>query len=706
MEHADSKPAMATTAMKARTFDRIDSALGQSLGDVETSPEPPASLLLSPASPNAKFQPTIICLPTADAALPPARENGIVIKSMCQTDNHGHSSKCRVVGPHSHGPDSACCLTPFTTQSKVPEDASASAARPAPYPLQLQTRNSISHNVSEQLQEAPRTCWGKCQSPFCPNEAAHSGFCEAHFNLSPRIDSGCCGWNRPHAREFARIRRSSDIIWVHGTRQVDLQRVLGFPPPERTEDDRQFREHLEESSPKHIGDGFNMDSVWGLVETCSRDSSAYAALTKKDILRSEALQEASNEKLKVSLHLQTQISLLTLSLADKFGTEAAARVKKQLLNHLEAAKATVDLELAELDQKLRDTAKQAKQTVQNQLLYDFDPATTIAVATRKKAQADKKAEENEKMKLWWHSATPLTVRKEEAKGSGGCVGPNEASLDRASSPDTPDKSPDMPYKIINHVKVPSWFTVLDAKGTVKVVGEGQRARFEDFMSHLQRLHTDMTAEQNEPVKKPSQKEWHDANNAWPYDHWRRHGGWWTCRSGEDASEAERRCRTCHKRSIPARSSQTRARTRQSAASSGEASQSTASQTKWPATATEDYKNLISVIEKAMNEVLEEDKKALKARMKLRPDSQPKQRNQDQDKTQRANTFIIGPDDPAYSPPREGRFKTVVRQLTAMQLDSGPGRQMTQHTHRVEKDNSNPQCGNGLLCSSSSEPRHH
>ncbi|KAL2153143.1 hypothetical protein VTH82DRAFT_4298 [Thermothelomyces myriococcoides] len=99
--------------------------------------------------------------------------------------------------------------------------------------------------------------------------------------------------------------------------------------------------------------------------------------------------------------------------------------------------------------------------------------------------------------------------------------------------------------------VPGWFTILDAKGTVKLRGTTPMDRLKEL---LQILGTSFNAAREEqwvdelrPKRHAWRKQYHEPDSAWPNALQRSRGGWWACRSGPDASPAERSCKLCHQR---------------------------------------------------------------------------------------------------------------------------------------------------------------
>ncbi|KAL2267540.1 hypothetical protein VTJ83DRAFT_4817 [Remersonia thermophila] len=99
-------------------------------------------------------------------------------------------------------------------------------------------------------------------------------------------------------------------------------------------------------------------------------------------------------------------------------------------------------------------------------------------------------------------------------------------------------------------KVPVWFPALDAKTPVNLHGATPLDRFKDLMRLLGEL-SDLAREEeltaaSQMRKRAWNKEYHEPHPGWSSDIRRENGGWWACRSDDDAPVAKRQCRLCHK----------------------------------------------------------------------------------------------------------------------------------------------------------------
>ncbi|KAI1377565.1 hypothetical protein F4677DRAFT_40745 [Hypoxylon crocopeplum] len=97
------------------------------------------------------------------------------------------------------------------------------------------------------------------------------------------------------------------------------------------------------------------------------------------------------------------------------------------------------------------------------------------------------------------------------------------------------------------LQIPDWFPVLDTSDKLYLEGTGLSARWNSLLQRIDTLEKRIEDEKmREMAKKPTwDKEWHDPSPRWKFPHQRKNGGWWKCRSGPDAPDAERMCHRCH-----------------------------------------------------------------------------------------------------------------------------------------------------------------
>ncbi|KAF3062158.1 hypothetical protein GL218_04015 [Daldinia childiae] len=110
-----------------------------------------------------------------------------------------------------------------------------------------------------------------------------------------------------------------------------------------------------------------------------------------------------------------------------------------------------------------------------------------------------------------------------------------------STSDAPLSGP--PTSSRRNLHIPEWFEHFK----MPLKGRNREARWNDLLSRIYTLETKIRhgSDDEASEKSPWDKKWHEPNKKWPFAHRREHGGWWKCRSGRDAPEAERRCWLCH-----------------------------------------------------------------------------------------------------------------------------------------------------------------
>ncbi|KAI1470822.1 uncharacterized protein F4812DRAFT_280166 [Daldinia caldariorum] len=94
--------------------------------------------------------------------------------------------------------------------------------------------------------------------------------------------------------------------------------------------------------------------------------------------------------------------------------------------------------------------------------------------------------------------------------------------------------------------IPEWFDHF----TMPLKGQDREAKWNDLTNRIYTLETKIRYSTDDEVSGTRgsaawDKKWHEPNNQWAFPHQRKHGGWWKCRSGPDAPQAEARCRFCH-----------------------------------------------------------------------------------------------------------------------------------------------------------------
>jgi hypothetical protein len=145
--------------------------------------------------------------------------------------------------------------------------------------------------------------------------------------------------------------------------------------------------------------------------------------------------------------------------------------------------------------------------------------------------------------------------------------------------------------------IPDWFPVLNARGTMHLSGDDDETRLLVLMNRIAYLYQQVEGDaQGQGPKKKWDMHFHEPSLRWEYEHQREKGGWWMCRSGDEAPQAERECNKCH-------------RTLKAAATSSEPED-------YPEfdSHAEHYNWIMSEIKEAMREVADQDKQAILARL--------------------------------------------------------------------------------------------
>ncbi|KAI1658428.1 hypothetical protein F4813DRAFT_48813 [Daldinia decipiens] len=117
------------------------------------------------------------------------------------------------------------------------------------------------------------------------------------------------------------------------------------------------------------------------------------------------------------------------------------------------------------------------------------------------------------------------------------------------SPPPQESTPGAPFSFgpstspRRNLHIPEWFEHFK----MPLKGRNREARWNDLMNRISTLETKIRHNGDDEASGKSRwdKKWHEPNKKWPFAHRREHGGWWKCRSGRDAPEAERKCWLCH-----------------------------------------------------------------------------------------------------------------------------------------------------------------
>ncbi|KAL2259251.1 hypothetical protein VTK26DRAFT_7137 [Humicola hyalothermophila] len=143
--------------------------------------------------------------------------------------------------------------------------------------------------------------------------------------------------------------------------------------------------------------------------------------------------------------------------------------------------------------------------------------------------------------------------------------------------------------------IPDWFTILDVENPLELQGDSAMDRFKELLQIIGAASSASRVEQETRIEERNKKftkEYHEPGPDWPTLKQRVRGGWWTCRTGPDATSAELRCKACHPNGLSRRTSNAPART----------------------SVTEDYKHIMDEVKKAMAEANKKQQFQLKERL--------------------------------------------------------------------------------------------
>ncbi|KAK2067601.1 hypothetical protein P8C59_001325 [Phyllachora maydis] len=218
------------------------------------------------------------------------------------------------------------------------------------------------------------------------------------------------------------------------------------------------------------------------------------------------------------------------------------------LHQLEDRKHQIEVELIEHGAKLVTIAHDAKEAMEKKWEEDCRPDL---VEKRER----KKAEEAEKIRVMLEDCNPfhhLASRGPE-KLVGDAVNEQERPgflpwpQDSADGPEPMVATHDVPVTENNNLKnlkVPEWFRQLDAEKAIPLTKRTPKERYQELVNRWADLEAESRRADAGKTKPVWDKNYHDEHPDWPTET-QRQGGWWRCRSGDDASKMERECTACH-----------------------------------------------------------------------------------------------------------------------------------------------------------------
>jgi len=311
-----------------------------------------------------------------------------------------------------------------------------------------------------------------------------------------------------------------------------------FPPPDLSPDGPVKVMELSESVVQ--SEGFPVDEVDGVMDVYGLQVRAFVALAQSRrapriqlLGKIEILRQRAKD---INRHLQRLIMATRLR-DDKKPTEEDERRESYLIYALRKTKAT----LAGFNALAEHDVKDWNDYIREYIRWEYDSASAMQ---DRKTVADKIATERKEMEHWYTSAMRTGIGPEPTGRIGKAVDDtvSKALKHHFEQPIMMAEEPEIPFR------VPNWFKHLD--NTIIPLDAGNEAQqFHQLMTRIGTLGCQVQSEKAakaEPgaADKPFTKSWHEPNTGWPYETWRKNGGWWTCRSGDKASAMEKKCREC------------------------------------------------------------------------------------------------------------------------------------------------------------------
>lgn len=327
-------------------------------------------------------------------------------------------------------------------------------------------------------------------------------------------------------------------------------------------------EDVDDVSKRLIGSkGFDEETVEKFVNFHSADWRPFVGASTRERNRIFALKRAALPKFQLRQKYQMQANDLAMitQMEKKKGEDISDRLTEYQALVQEIA--TLNNEITSLHTEWKTSLLHAQNTIQDTLKWEFSHDMGLA-----ELRAAKAAKE---------------LRKEDFAHLMELVGWGDITLEAV------EKAP--PGLVASEsIEVPEWFNIMDRNRRVGVLSNTPRARYTALLNRISDLTGKMRTEAADKEANPSakggklfSKQWHEPDDGWPYPSWRTHGGWWVCRTDEEATEAEKRCRQCR--------TQLKSKMNLKPAMSPK----------------EEYEALMREIERAMKDGMEDDKKAVK-----------------------------------------------------------------------------------------------
>ncbi|KAK4244275.1 hypothetical protein C7999DRAFT_17440 [Corynascus novoguineensis] len=337
--------------------------------------------------------------------------------------------------------------------------------------------------------------------------------------------------------------------------------IFQFPPPDMGDHNREFERELEESRP--VYDGFDLDLIDKQVDGYAARTKLVAKVMEAHRAEFDPVNQLFLTNKKELMHLDYERQrAITSEYSVKHRTTPRERARTL------ATVAQAEAPLLENEKRVKDELKEiiinGRAKIARLLQLDLRAPTTID-EKRAKASQRKILEEQDTELGVAGAMIGLRGSMEEQSPSTQTAIMRFAqfvALERLKAFDEKDswRKPDKSLSIepISNVDtvitvVPDWFTILDAKGTVDLRSEAPLERLKELLQTVGTLSINAREEEWADELRPNRHAWnkhyHEPDDAWPNALQRRRGGWWACRSGRDATPAERSCKLCHSRTL-------------------------------------------------------------------------------------------------------------------------------------------------------------
>ena len=354
-----------------------------------------------------------------------------------------------------------------------------------------------------------------------------------------------------------------DLSDCYNTLKVARHQFFAYPPPDMFEHNREFDRELEEARPTFYG--FDTEVIDRQVDYYGGGSEYFAKLMEEHQAEFDPVYESfTSIKAQLTSLNYDRERIITSQYAEKPAMTPQACRKR--LAEIAVAEEPLLEDINSVRPELTEIVFRGRVKIAHALKQDLRAPNVI---DEKRFRACQR--------------TILEEREREIGVAGSMIGlrgtPKQQSLENYTTImrcaqihvdevlaefDEPEKlhrvgkptklgGPRPPsresYRDAVITTIPLWFTILDAKGTVKLYGDTPLDRFRELTQSMGNSYAVAREERRNDESRPNKdlwpKQFHEPHGAWPNANQRERGGWWACRSGPDASRAERDCQLCH-----------------------------------------------------------------------------------------------------------------------------------------------------------------